>query len=353
MTKQDVIISIQNHLKNLNKFAGYKSPKNKKYLNWINEYYKNTEIKHSTHIEKCWVLLHNDNIEHCLMCGKKSIFGNFTQGYRSKRCKKCGSPEGYRKLAQKRKEESPEIIINKICKECDKEFSYKSRKLNNTINRHFCSKSCAGNYNHKHMSKETKTKKSEKTKKTNLKKYGDEYVINSKYTKSITKQKMGVEYPFQDPKIIKKTKNTLFLNTGFYTPCQNPETLKKMLKTKIERYGDFLIPMSKYKNFTMPSGKIVKIQGNENYGLNILLKKYQESDIIIGRKNIENEIGKIYYISTDNKSHIYYPDIYVKSDNKIFEVKSNFTYKIHKEVSELKKQAILQKNIAFEFMIID
>jgi hypothetical protein len=203
------------------------------------------------------------------------------------------------------------------------------------------------------MSVETIKNKNEKTNKTNVEKYKDPWVVNSKYTRNITKEKLGVEYPFQDPKIIKKCKDTLYENTGYTNPLKNPKTLKKMLNTKIERYGDLLIPMSKYKEFKMPSGKIVKVQGNESYGLNILLEKYNETDIFVGRKNIENEIGQIHYIGKDNRQHIYYPDIYIKSQNKIYEVKSNFTYKIHKEINELKKQSVIEKNIEFEFMIID
>lgn len=353
MIKQDAINSIQSHLNKHGRFRGYKSPKNKEYSNWINEYFKNTEIEKCKYTEKCWVLMHDEKIEHCITCGVKSIFGNFNQGYRSKHCKKCGSPEGYRRLAKKRKEESPEITITKKCKECDKEFSYKTHKLNNTINKVFCSKTCANIYTHKNMNEETKLKKSNKTKVTNLEKYGNEYVVNSKYTKKITKEKLGVEYAWQSKIILDKCKQTLYDKTGFYYPTQDPSTISKMMATKIERYGDYLIPMAKYKEYVMPSGLKIKIQGNESYALNILLQQYKEEDIIVGRKNIENEIGRIFYIGLDEKQHIYYPDIYIKSINKIIEVKSQFTYDLHKQTNLLKKEAILNKNIDFEFMILN
>jgi hypothetical protein len=353
MDKAEVINSIQNHLDKFNKFAGFKCKKNRKYLEWVDEYFKDTELENCNHVEKCWVLMHNDNIEHCITCGIKSIFGNFNLGYRSKHCKKCGSPEGYRKLAKKRKEQSPEILISKKCKQCNKIFSYKTYKLNNTISKDFCSKSCARIYDHKHISEEKKMLKSEKTRKTNFKKYGNEYVVNSKYSRKKTFEKLGVEYPLQDPVIQEKTKISFFNKTGYYYPCQNPSTLEKMIKTKISRYGDLLIPMSKYKQFIMPSGKKINIQGNEAYALNLLLKTHEENDIFVGRKNIENQIGKIVYIDKNNKRHIYYPDIYIKSEHKIYEVKSSFTYNVHKEINELKKLAVLNKKIDFEFLIIN
>lgn len=107
----------------------------------------------------------------------------------------------------------------------------------------------------------------------------------------------------------------------------------------------------KHKDYIMPSGKIIKIQGYENKALDILLKKYDESDIIIGIKNINNEIGRITYLY-ENVYHIYLPDIYIKSTNTIIEVKSNWTYNYQVEKNELKKQACLNNNLNFEFMIL-
>lgn len=39
----------------------------------------------------------------------------------------------------------------------------------------------------------------------------------------------------------------------------------------------------KYKEYTLPSGEIVKCQGYENFALDILLKTYKEKDIIYFR----------------------------------------------------------------------
>jgi hypothetical protein len=251
------------------------------------------------------------------------------------------------------KNSSREITVIKFCKECRKEFSYKSRKLNNTIVKFFCSKSCATKFNYRNMSDKNKIKRLENIKKTNFQKYGDEYVINSKYAREKTKEKTGFAYSFQNDSIQLKCKNSLIENTGYDNPMKNNKTVQKMKKTKIEKYGDFLIPMSKYKDYIFPSGKSVKIQGNEGKALDILILKYDEIDIFVGRRNIEIEIGKIYYIDKSGEKHIYYPDIYIKSENKIYEVKSQFTYNIHKEINELKKEACIEKKLNFEFLILN
>jgi len=352
MTKENVIEKINEHIaKHNNQIRWF--VKNKDYIIWINEYYINTALKDSPIIEKIWVLLHNDKIEYCECCGVKSKFGNFHSGYRSKRCKKCGSYEALKNNTMLRKNNSEEIIVKKECKHCKKEFSYKTRSKNNTIKRFFCSKSCATKFNQLHMSEEVRNKKIEKTKKTNLIKYGDEWVVNSKYTKILTKNKLGVSYAFQDKAILLKTKETLIKNYGCDSPMKDDRILKKMISTKLEKYGDLLNPMYRYKIFIFPAGRLEKIQGNEAKALNILLKQFDENDIFVGRKNIENQIGKILYKDSNNKMHVYYPDIYIKSINKIIEVKSQFTYNLRKNINELKKQAVLEKNILFDFMIID
>jgi len=60
-----------------------------------------------------------------------------------------------------------------------------------------------------------------------------------------------------------------------------------------------------------------------------------------------------YFKLFDNsKTRRYYPDIYIKSENKIIEVKSDYTMKQHKNINLLKRQACLDKGLQFEFMII-
>jgi len=60
-----------------------------------------------------------------------------------------------------------------------------------------------------------------------------------------------------------------------------------------------------------------------------------------------------YKSPVDNRFHRYFPDFYIKSENKIIEVKSAWTYNINFDINQLKMQSCLNKKYNFEFMIID
>jgi hypothetical protein len=81
----------------------------------------------------------------------------------------------------------------------------------------------------------------------------------------------------------------------------------------------------------MPSGELRKIQGYENYALDNLLKKYNESEILTDRINIP----RIEY-EYNQKKHYYFPDIYIPSDNMIIEVKSDWIYKKQGDIVNIK-----------------
>ncbi len=99
----------------------------------------------------------------------------------------------------------------------------------------------------------------------------------------------------------------------------------------------------------MPSGEIRKVQGYEPYALDMLINDYLEDDIITSRKNIP----RIEYKMEDNKSHYYFPDIWIKSINKLIEVKSSWTYKLHQSLNECKWNAAKEKGYLMECWIFD
>ena len=102
----------------------------------------------------------------------------------------------------------------------------------------------------------------------------------------------------------------------------------------------------KYKKYIFPSGKSVNYQGYENVALDELIKIYNEDDI----ENNRQKIPKIQYI-LNNKVHYYYPDIYVKSQNLIIEVKSTFTYKKQLVKNIIKSLSVRKSGFNFEFWI--
>ena len=107
----------------------------------------------------------------------------------------------------------------------------------------------------------------------------------------------------------------------------------------------------KYKEFELPSGRVVNVQGYEPIALSELLKEYSEDDIVIGVKEINKEIGRIEY-TFDGKEKTYYPDFYIKSTNTIIEVKSQWTFDKWKDKNLAKQKACIHQGFNFEFKII-
>ena len=120
----------------------------------------------------------------------------------------------------------------------------------------------------------------------------------------------------------KKWKQTCLEKYGGH-PNQNPEVQDK--HEKICFY---------FKDYTLPSGTVVRIQGYEDKALDTLLKIYKEEEIIIGRKNIP----RVEYL-IDTKNHVYYPDFFIPKENKIIEVKSEWTCKLKRSYVEEKAEA--------------
>ena len=107
---------------------------------------------------------------------------------------------------------------------------------------------------------------------------------------------------------------------------------------------------SKYRSkfYIMKDGRSVRVQGYEHFVLNELEKLYKSSDILVSDE-IYKHIDIIKYL--DNKE--YYPDIFIISENKIIEVKSNYTYRKDYEKNQLKKEASINAGYKFEFYIWD
>jgi hypothetical protein len=146
--------------------------------------------------------------------------------------------------------------------------------------------------------------------------------------------------------------------SSFQKDYQNREDVKRRVQERsIELWKDpvfankMICAMHKYKEYVMPSGAVVKLQGYEPQVLTELLKTYSEDDIIIGIKEMNAEIGRIQY-TFNGTQHTYYPDFYIKSTNTIVEVKSKYTFEIHKEKNLAKEHACLQQGFNFVFKII-
>ena len=101
------------------------------------------------------------------------------------------------------------------------------------------------------------------------------------------------------------------------------------------------------KDYTLPSGKIIKLQGYEKFALDILITKYDESDILTGCSNMP----EIWYF--DEKYRRYFPDVYIPKDNLIIEVKSSYTYNKNFNEVNIKRLATQALGYTFKLIIFD
>lgn len=225
----------------------------------------------------------------------------------------------------------------------------------------------------------------EKGKDTMLEKYGVEYAIQSSEIKQkridTNIERFGTENALQNAEILAKRKNTnlerygteevlslheiqdKIKNTmieiyGAANPLQCTIIKGKKDKTCEERYGDKDIMKNaeifekvvknsyKKKFYTLPSGKIIQYQGYENVALDNLLITLKEDDIT----NDVKLMPKIIYKFND-KQHRYYPDIYIASQKRIIEVKSNYTYNKQLDQNICKKLQAISDGYQFEFWI--
>lgn len=184
----------------------------------------------------------------------------------------------------------------------------------------------------------------DKIKSTNFGKYGTEYPTQNEKIKQKTKntcqKKLGVNYPQQSKIVREKSISTSIKKYAVKHPMQNAEIAEKASKSSY-----------KLKDYTFPSGKVIKCQGYEPFALDILIKEHKidEDDIITSRK----EVPEIWYKDSDDKDHRYYGDTFIKSLNKFIEVKSTWTYKKNKEKVELTKNAVKEKGFLYECWVFD
>jgi hypothetical protein len=197
----------------------------------------------------------------------------------------------------------------------------------------------------------------DKIKVTCLEKYGVEYSSQSEDVKDKLKatclEKYGCENPAQSKEIKDKMKEICLEKYGVKNHFQSEEIKNKSKATCLEKYGvehsnqnaEQYAKISKkaykFKDYVLPSGKIIKVQGYEPFGLNYLLnvEKILEDDIITGVQNVP----KIWYKDNDGISHTHYPDIWIPSQNRCIEIKSTWT-------AEKKKDCIYLKQLAGQNM---
>jgi len=158
-------------------------------------------------------------------------------------------------------------------------------------------------------------------KQTNIKKFGAiSYTGTEEYNKSHKEsclKKYGTEHPNQS----------------------------SSQQAKIEKTG------YKFKLYTFPSGRQEKVQGYEPFGLDHILKTYNETELVLGRAN-QPEIWYYNNDTEDNNMHRYFSDIYIPKDKLIVEIKSTWTYKKGIKQGKLKVQEAACKALGYKYMCL-
>lgn len=231
----------------------------------------------------------------------------------------------------------------------------------------FCSNSCQAKYNAKRRLS------------TYKKNTGYSHPHKNPEVRNIMKQrcleKFGVEHQWKNKEIREKCSTTCLEKYGHDNPLKVRHIKNQIRKTCEVRYGGVwnasleikqksentclkrygvrnimqtgIIPNGyRWKQFVMPSGKIVKVQGYENRYLPVLINMFGEDDIIVHSP----EMPKIKYHYKD-KEHYYFPDFYIPSRNLIIEVKSEYTLKCNLDRNKAKFKAVKEQGFNFKLKV--
>jgi hypothetical protein len=140
-------------------------------------------------------------------------------------------------------------------------------------------------------------------------------------------EKYGVEYPSQNEKIRKKITETCINKYGVEHPSQNYEIAEKQSKNSYSR-----------KDYILPSGLVIQIQGYENIN---------ENEIFTGCKTVPT----IWYNNELGKKSRHYVDIFIPHLNRCIEVKSTWTVEKKKNCIFLKQSAAKELGYDYEIWV--
>jgi hypothetical protein len=176
-----------------------------------------------------------------------------------------------------------------------------------------------------------------------------------KYRKTY-KEKYGIETDcnFNLPNYYKNNKTILLKKYGVDNVSKLDFVKNKKRETFQKNHENTLIPKwgNTWYDITLPSGKKVKVQGYERFAIPYLLKEYEENDLFISNSDIKKQIGVINYIYK-NRYYVYYPDLYIKSKNKVIEIKSKYTLTNHLQILSLKKKSVIERGLYFDIIVMN
>lgn len=229
------------------------------------------------------------------------------------------------------------------CPQCGEPTNFSKKMGKEKGYNKFCSRSCKMTFINLNRSEEDTIKRKEKIKQTCLERYGVEHYFSSDMVKvkklETYRQNYGVDNPSKLESVKQKKIHTYRQNYGVDNPSQSVVVQSKKTLT------------TRSKRIITECGKIYDLDGYEPLAVKELLDNHKPDDIL-HHTEIVKEIGKIYYNYGDKKS-VYHPDIYLKSENKIIEVKSLYWYNYSLGRNLTKKRKCEQLGYNFEFWVYD
>ena len=139
--------------------------------------------------------------------------------------------------------------------------------------------------------------------------------------------------------LIKKREETNIKKIGYPYPVQNPEIARKCFDN-----------MRKSKIYIFPSGRKVKVQGYEPQCLNDLIfnEHIDENDIKVA---IGDSAPTIIWNDDNGKEHTHYPDIFIVSQNKLIDAKSDYILKERTKGPYKKQEAAKKMGYKYEIRV--
>jgi hypothetical protein len=192
-----------------------------------------------------------------------------------------------------------------------------------------------------------------KIKKTNLEKYGVDYPLQNNEIQNKQKntnlEKYGAEYIMQNNQFLNKRIDTYIKNYGVDNPMKNYKIRKKSKNTCLEKYGvespmqsDILFNKQQKSGLKTKTHQPSNLKYQGTYELNFLERYYN--------KVIIEKINPIQYQLNEN-THYYHPDFYLPKYNLIVEVKSSYTYEYDLDKNLAKKEYSIKSGFNFIFII--
>lgn len=286
-------------------------------------------------------------------CGRRrtSAFDTFK---RSKRCGSCGHKTiAYEKFCEELKKHNWEMITtkdewNKFISEDDERNSrikVRAKTDKGTITEINYNKFMAG-----HRSK--KDADSNKRKDFNIVKKAfeqKEFELISEASDYKNKESL-LKYKCRCGNIASISFNAVKRNVSGCMKCARERQKDNHSIYWEEQGSEHMRKIGKTKDYKLPSGKIIKVLGYENYCIDDLLYKeeMQENDIVAD----VSTISPIHY-EYEGKFHLYYPDIFIKSLNKFIEVKSKQTINNNINQNQAKWNTVVKNGYNLEVRVYD